>query len=245
MSSYLNDWFQAVQVPLLVTGINREWYQSDGVYKVWTNENVNEINVDNAISAFYLINKWRKLFTFSSKNPKRDSWIKILDETKINNNLTSYNLDLNSYASRILTDNVLKEGYIVPVRYESFYKINETKKAYKFHVNNWLDNSNMQFIINENVNDKTIASYSIELRNMIQDTKIHLSDPLLVTKTQQYQTILKKLVRFSKQNEEFSKYCTLIISNQYDGLILVNDVDWFEKSNLQNEIVNLVNDLNS
>ncbi|MBR4486662.1 hypothetical protein IKS57_04925 [bacterium] len=83
----------------------------------------------------------------------------------------------------------------------------------------------MQFIINENVNDKTIASYSIELRNMIQDTKIHLSDPLLVTKTQQYQTILKKLVRFSKQNEEFSKYCTLIISNQYDGLILVNDVD--------------------
>ena len=245
ISSYLNDWFKAVQLPLLVTGINREWYQNDGNYKVWTNENINEISIDNSSSVFYLINKWRKFFSFSSKVAKRDYWIKIVDETKINDNLISYNLDLNSYSSRILIDNVWKEGHTIPVKYESFYKINEAKKAYKFQLNNWLDNSNMQFIINQNIPDKTITRYCVEVRNIMQDAKIFLSDPLLVKNEEKYQTILKKLVQFNKQNEDFIKHCTLIISNQYDGLVLVNDVDWFEQNNLPNEIINLVSDLNS
>ena len=79
----------------------------------------------------------------------------------------------------------------------------------------------------------------------MQDAKIFLSDPLLVKNEEKYQTILKKLVQFNKQNEDFIKHCTLIISNQYDGLVLVNDVDWFEQNNLANEIINLVSDLNS
>ena len=243
MSSYLDDWFKAVQLPLLVTGINREWYQNDGVYKLAFGENKKEINT--YTSSNYLINKWKNMLSFHSDRPQRDTWIKISKKEEINDNLTYYELDLNSFSSQWLTDYVWKEGYKVPVKYESFYKINEAKKAYRFLINNWQKDSNIQFIINNSINNKTINAYSIDIRNILQDTLIEISDPLLVSKVQQHQLLLSKLVNFIKKNKDFNKYCTLVLSNKYDGLILINDIDWFDKTDLNNEIINLVNELNA
>ena len=243
MSSYLDDWFKAVQLPLLVTGINREWYQNDGIYKLTFGENKKEINT--YTSANYLINKWKNMLSFHSEMPQRDTWVLISKKEEINENLTYYELDLNSFASRWLTDYVWTDGHRVPVKYESFYKINEVKKAYRFLIKNWQKDSNIQFIINNDINNKTINAYSIDIRNILQDTLIGISDPLLVSKVQQHQLLLSKLVNFIKKNKDFNKYCTLVLSNKYDGLILINDVDWFDTTNLNDEIINLVNELNT
>ncbi|MBQ5544027.1 MAG: hypothetical protein IIT97_03780, partial [Mycoplasmataceae bacterium] len=164
---------------------------------------------------------------------------------EINDNLTYYELDLNSFASQWLTDYVWTDGHRVPVQYERFYKINEAKKAYRFSINNWQEDSDIQFIINNNIRNKTINAYSIDIRNILQDTLIAISDPLLVSKVKQHQVLLSKLVNFIKKNKDFNKYCTLVLSNKYDGLILINDVDWFDKTNLNDEIINFVNELNA
>ena len=243
ISSYLEDWFKAVQLPLLVTGINREWYQVDGIYKVGFNLTIDQMN--SFTSTTYLINKWRKMLCFKSETPKRDTWIKIADEKSINENLVYYDVDLNSYGSKLEIDKVKREGYEVPVKYEVFYKISEPKKAYRFKINKWLENTNIQFTITKNNTNKSIASYSVDIRNILKDTIIDISDTLLVSKTEQYQNILKKLVQFMKLNDQFNQHCTLVLSNEYDGLILVDDVEWFDNKFNQNAIINLVNDLNS
>ena len=243
ISSYLEDWFKAVQLPLLVTGINREWYQDNGEYMVGFGEVTNEMNTYTSTS--YLINKWRNMLSFNVEIPKRDTWIKIADEKTINDNLVYYDINLNSYGSKQAIDRVVRDGYEVPVKYESFYKINDAKKAYRFKINNWLENTNIQFTISKNITNKSIASYSVDIRNILQDTLIAISDTLLISKTQQYQNILKKLVKFIKVNNDFNKHCTLVLSNEYDGLILIDDVEWFDNKFSETEIINLVNDLNS
>ena len=245
---YFDDWFKTTQVPLLVTGINREWYQPNGHYMVGFAGNTQ--TMDSNTSTQFLINQWRKTLTFTQAQPQRDSWIKITNTTPINQNLIVYDLTLNSYGSEERVDQVqINEGvfhkYYVPVKYEYFFPIVEAKKAYRFKVNNWPANQDMRFIMSSIIDDKITSNYTIEVRNMLQKAPIAISDPLLLTNSQYHQSMLKKMVNFFNNNQEFNKHCMLVLSNQYDGLVLVDDPNWFDANQMQDKIQALVSELNA
>lgn len=248
-SAYLDDWFKATQVPLLVTGINREWYQADGHYMVGFGGNNPTLNT--TTSTQYLLNKWRKMFSFTQAQAKRDSWVKITSPTPVTQNLVAYDITLNSYGSEERVDNVevddgeLLHTYTVPVKYEHFFPIVEAKKAYRFKVNNWPANQDIRFIMGSMIDDKITNNYTIEVRNMLQKSPIAISDPLLLANSQYHQTMLKKIAKFYNANQEFNKHCMLVLSNQYDGLILVDDPDWFDANQMETKIQALVNELNA
>ena len=247
-SLYLDDWFKATQVPLLVTGINREWYQADGHYMVGFAGNTPTI--DTTTSTQFLINQWRKMLTFTQAQPKRDSWIKINAVNPVNPSLIAYDITLNSYGSEERIDQVkVDEGifdkYRVPVKYEYFFPIVEAKKAYRFKVNNWPANQDLRMIMGNFINESTTSNYTMEIKNILQKAPIAISDPLLIINSQFHQNILKKIVKFFNNNQEFNKHCMLALSNQYDGLILVDDVNWFDANQMQDKIQALVNELNA
>ncbi|MBO7085092.1 hypothetical protein J6W20_04225 [bacterium] len=75
------------------------------------------------------------------------------------------------------------------------------------------------------IGDKITSNYTLEVRNMLQKAPIAISDPILVANSQYHQSMLKKMVNFFNNNQEFNNHCMLVLSNQYDGLILVNDPD--------------------
>ena len=247
-SAYFDDWFKATQLPLLVTGINREWYQADGHYMVGFAGNTP--TMDSNTSTQFLLNKWRNTYTFTQASPKRDSWVKIVSPTPINDNLVAYDVSLNSYGSEERVDQVkVDEGmfskYRVPVKYEYFFPIVEAKKAYRFKVNNWPANQDIRFIMSNAIGDKITSNYTLEVRNMLQKAPIAISDPILVANSQYHQSMLKKMVNFFNNNQEFNKHCMLVLSNQYDGLILVNDPDWFDANQMETKIQAFVNELNA
>ena len=248
-SIYFDDWFKTTQVPLLVTGINREWYQPNGHYMVGFAGNTP--TMDSNTSTQFLLNRWRKIFNFTQAQPKRDSWIKITTPTPINSNLVAYDITLNSYGSEERTDEVevsdsaLERSYTVPVKYEYFFPIVEAKKAYRFKVNNWPANQDMRFIMSSIIDDKITSNYTIEVRNMLQKAPIAISDPLLLANSQYHQSMLKKMVNFFNNNQEFNKHCMLVLSNQYDGLVLVDDPNWFDANQMQDKIQALVSELNA
>ena len=247
-TAYFDDWFKATQLPLLVTGINREWYQANGHYMVGFAGNTP--TMDTNTSTQFLLNKWRKMYNFTQATPKRDSWIKITSPTPINDNLVAYDLSLNSYCSEERVDQVkVDEGmfskYRVPVKYEYFFPIVEVKKAYRFKVNNWPANQDIRFIMGSVIDHKTTSNYTLNIRNMLQKAPIAISDPVLVVNSQYHQNMLKKVVNFFNNNQAFKDHCTLILSNQYDGLILVDDPNWFDANQMENKIQAFVNELNA
>lgn len=73
------------------------------------------------------------------------------------------------------------------------------------------------------IDHKTTSNYTLNIRNMLQKAPIAISDPVLVVNSQYHQNMLKKVVNFFNNNQAFKDHCTLILSNQYDGLILVDD----------------------
>lgn len=248
VTNYLDDWFKATQVPLLVTGINREWYQPNGHYMVGFVGNTP--TMDTNTSTQFLLNKWRKMFTFNQSEPKRDSWIKITNSTAISDNLTAYDLTLNSYGSEERVDQVkVSEGvfdnYRVPVKYEYFFPIVEVKKAYRFKVNNWPANQDLELVMGALVNNNISNNYPVQIKNLVQKAPMMISNPLLINNSQYHQNIIKKVVNFFNNNQEFNQYCLLVLSNQYDGLILVNNPDWFIDNQMENKIQALVNELNA
>ncbi|MBO6104202.1 hypothetical protein J6P04_04190 [bacterium] len=81
----------------------------------------------------------------------------------------------------------------------------------------------MRFIMSSIIDDKITSNYTIEVRNMLQKAPIAISDPLLLANSQYHQSMLKKMVNFFNNNQEFNKHCMLVLSNQYDGLVLVDD----------------------
>ena len=246
---YFDDWFKTTQVPLLVTGINREWYQADGHYMVGFAGNTP--TMDSNTSTQFLLNKWRRMFTFSQAAPKRDSWIKITTPTPINNNLVAYDITLNSYGSEERVDEVevsdseLERSYTVPVKYEYFFPIVEAKKAYRFKVNNWPANQDLELVMGALVNNNISNNYPIEIRNLVQKAPMMISNSLLINNSQYHQNIVKKVVNFFNNNQEFNQHCLLVLSNQYDGLILVNNPDWFTNNQMENKIQALINELNA
>lgn len=248
VTNYLDDWFKATQVPLLVTGINREWYQPNGHYMAGFAGNTP--TMDTNTSTQFLLNKWRRMFTFSQAEPKRDSWIKITNPTAISDNLTAYDLTLNSYGSEERIDQVkVSEGvfdnYRVPVKYEYFFPIVEVKKAYRFKVNKWPANQDLELVMGALVNNNISNNYPMQIRNLVQKAPMMISNPLLINNSQYHQNIIKKVVNFFNNNQEFNQYCLLVLSNQYDGLILVNNPDWFTDNQMENKIQALVNELNA
>ena len=57
--------------------------------------------------------------------------------------------------------------------------------------------------------------------------------------------MLKKIAKFYNANQEFNKHCMLVLSNQYDGLVLVDDPDWFDANQMETKIQALVSELNA
>ncbi|MBQ3621442.1 hypothetical protein II941_01300 [bacterium] len=75
------------------------------------------------------------------------------------------------------------------------------------------------------VNNNISNNYPMQIRNLVQKAPMMISNPLLINNSQYHQNIIKKVVNFFNNNQEFNQYCLLVLSNQYDGLILVNNPD--------------------
>ncbi|MBO6104199.1 hypothetical protein J6P04_04175 [bacterium] len=88
------------------------------------------------------------------------------------------------------------------------------------------------------------TSYNDEIKAMFNDAPFHVSDPLTLSQSPYHQTILKTLSTFHQQNPEFVKHCLIITSNQYNGIILVDDPAWFDQNEMEDKVRALAHSLN-
>ena len=245
--AYLDDWFKAVQLPLLVTGINREWYQKNGQYLIASTDDVPVINEQT--SWRYLLNKWHNFFVFHMNSPARESWVDIAKFEPIDNSgFSKINLSLRSFRSQQMV--AYEPAYHglsmrrVPVPYERFFPIQEPKRAYCFSTANWPKNKNLRIMLGLRHGYENTTNYSDEIKAMFNDAPFHVSDPLTLSQSPYHQTILKTLSTFHQQNPEFVKHCLIITSNQYNGIILVDDPAWFDQNEMEDKVRALAHSLN-
>ena len=245
--AYLDDWFKAVQLPLLVTGINREWYQKNGEYLIASVDDVPTINEET--SWRYLLNKWHQFFVFHAHTPARDSWIDIAKFEPIENNgFSKVILNLRSFRSQqMIAYEAAYHGLSmrrVPVPYERFFPIQEPKRAYCFSTANWPKGKNIRIMLGLRHGYQTTSNYSDEIKAMFNNAPFHVSDPLTLSQSSYHQTIIKTLSTFHQQNPDFVKHCLLITSNQYNGIILVDDPAWFDENQMEDKVRVLAHSLN-
>lgn len=245
--AYLDDWFKAVQLPLLVTGINREWYQKNGQYLIASTDDVPNINEQT--SWRYILNKWHNFFVFHMNNPARESWIDIAKFEPIDNTgFSKINLNLRSFRSQqMIAYEPAYHGLSmrrVPVPYEKFFPIQEPKRAYCFSTTNWPKGKNLRIILGLRHGYENTSNYSDEIKAMFNNAPFHISDPLVLSQSSYHQTILKTLSTFHAQNPDFVKHCLIITSNQYNGIILVDDPAWFDQNEMEDKVRTLAHSLN-
>lgn len=242
---YFQEWFKAAQLPLLVPGINREWYRHNKTYMIANSgekqENENDFSFD------YLINQNLDLFSFLNFNTARPHWLNLNSEPEYLDNLQTFKatLMLNSFRSEWLTDSVsvydARVGSVyIDVKFEKFYPIIEPKLVYKFNLN--LEKLNLKIMLAQTDKYQDIDLYNEDLRPLFEK-QIWSSDPFLINKSLQHQTIIKRLNLFLTQNLEFPKYASLIISDEFGGLILVNNPQIWFQNDWESKILNLINDL--
>ena len=250
LKKYFDDWFRTVQLPLLVTGINQEWYQPNKEYLIALNNKLTP-TFNHQTSLRYLINsQWMGFFTFSIGIPKFyidknkteiAKWIKVIKEEAIDNNRKVLLLELNSFASKIL---IVKgtEKYDVPVRYEHFYPIKENKIAYVFSTSNWPQDESVRIVMwlaDKKLYENT-SYYDEELTKLVNNNSLHIFGSNIVAKSSYFQNILKILANFNHQYPEFLKHFLIDVSTEFGGIILCNDSDWLTK---HDEISNKIEEL--
>lgn len=242
---YFQDWFKAAQLPLLVPGINREWYRHDKAYMI-ANTGENQMNEKN-FSFDYIINQNLDLFSFLSFNPAKPYWLNLNSEPEYLDNSQTFRaaLMLNSFRSEWLTDSVSvydsRVGSVyIDVKFERFYPIIEPKLIYKFNLN--LEKLNLKIMLAQTNKYQDIDLYNEDLKPLFEK-KLWSSDPFLINNSLQHQAIIKKLDVFFAQNLDFTKHASLIISDEFGSLIIVNNPKIWTQNDWESKILDLINNL--
>ena len=244
-NTYFLDWFKTAQFPLLVSGINREWYIDKGTYLIG-NDLENTFSNNKTYSVEYLLNQHLDDFSFLNNEPKLSKWLSILNqpETLENNQIIKSVYALNSFRSEHLIDNVTVYdpdvgAVIIPVPYERFYPIHENKWVFKFNVNIH-DENNVFLSLTDEKTFKDPSWFNEQTQKYFLNTNLYASDYQTINQSIAYQSLLEKLSIIQNQYPDFIKYANLHLSKYYGGLITVNNPQAFNEYISETELSKLI-----
>ena len=243
--NYFDGWFKAAQFPLLINGIDHEWYNSNNKYTQYTDQ---KSTIASKVDSWkYQLNQYTNFFTFFSHNAKLSKWIDIVDRTDMGDGIDKADLSLQSYDSQDLFDNISVNGsdnkpYIIEVPYVHYLKVSEPKAAYLFKLKTWPKNENVRITLtltNPKANPGLFSSALSELCSI----NFNVSDPFLVSHNPFYQEKMKHIYSFVSQFPDFTNKCMIVLSNSGDGMVLINDPEWFKSHVMEDKLPVLIKKL--
>ena len=243
--NYFDGWFKTAQFPLLINGINQEWYNYNNKYAQYTDQKtINPAKVD---SWKYQLNQYTNFFTFFAHTAKLSKWIDIIDRTDMGDGIDKATLSLQSYDSQDLFDNISVNGsdnkpYIIEVPYVHYLKVSEPKAAYLFKLKNWPKNENVQITLTLSNPKPNLGLFSSALSELLS-INFNVSDPFLVSHSPFYQEKMKHIYSFVSQFPDFTNKCMFVLSNSGDGMVLINDPEWFKSHVMEDKLPILIKKL--
>ena len=243
--NYFDGWFKTAQFPLLINGINHEWYGNNNKYAVYTDQKASlPTKVD---SWKYQINQYVNFFTFFAHSAKLAKWIDIIDRNEVEDGIDKATLSLQSCDSQDQFDNISVNGsdnksYIIEVPYVHYLKVNEQKTAYLFKLKNWPKNENVRITLTLTNPKPDLGLFSSALSEILS-VNFSVSDPFLVSHSAFYQEKMKQIYSFVSQFPDFTSKCMIVLSNSGDGMVLVNDPEWFKSHVMEDKLPVLIKKL--
>ena len=243
--NYFDGWFKSAQFPLLINGINHEWYNYNSKYAQYTDQ---QATIPNKVDSWkYQLNQYTNFFTFFSHTAKLNKWIEITDRTDMGDGIDKATLSLQSYDSQDLFDNISVNGsdnksYIIEVPYVHYIKVSEPKAAYLFKLKNWPKNENVCITLTLNNPKPNPAVFNSNLSELFS-INFNVSDPFLVSHSAFYQDKMKQIYSFVSQFPDFTNKCMIVLSNSGDGMVLVNDPEWFKSHVMEDKLPILIKKL--
>ena len=243
--NYFDGWFKTAQFPLLINGINQEWYNYNNKYAQYNDQ---KTTVPDKVDSWkYQLNQYTNFFTFFSHSAKVSKWIDIVGRTDVGDGIDKATLSLQSYDSQDLFDNISVNGsdnksYIIEVPYVHYLKVSEPKAAYLFKLKNWPKNENVRITLtltNPKANPGIFSSALSELCSI----NFNVSDPFLVSHSTFYQEKMKHIYSFVSQFPDFTSKCMIVLSNSGDGMVLINDPEWFKSHVMEDKLPVLIKKL--
>lgn len=243
--NYFDGWFKTAQFPLLINGINNEWYTFNHKYASYTDQ---KATIPTKIDSWkYQINQYANFFTFFSHNAKLMKWVDIIDRSEVSEGIDKAILSLQSYDSQDQFDNISVNGsdnkpYIIEVPYVHYIKVSEQKTAYIFKLKNWPKNENVRITLTLNNPKPDVGLFSSALSELCS-INFNVSDPFLVSHSVFYQDKMKQIYSFVSQFPDFTSKCMIVLSNSGGGMVLVNDPEWFKSHVMEDKLPILINKL--
>ena len=213
LKTYFSGLFKMLQLPLLVPGISREWYQENGNYLIAGNFNSNitklNDNITNGLKNIlmnFVNNGWLEFDRV--KKVCRPAWVSLETVGKLlTPSVISTPFRINSYTSKTKIDYVTVYGKnvgakIIPVPYEKFYDINETKVFVFLPTLNDTDNclvygkKLLGSIYKDVYGDKTLA-------DIVYECKIWTNNPLWLENLSKRNELIDLIRRVKKLDEDF------------------------------------------
>lgn len=254
LTNYFIIWAKMVQLPLLIPGISREWYNTNKKYLIAQSKELEPIQLQKVekIEPINIINNllhskyiW---FNDSQVNSiiKRPMWI-TFDNNQNDDQICKVCLmNLNSYYSQIHYDDVVVHGYhvgtkIISVPYERFYPVNEPKLLIFKEKNNYKSKNN--FVVSYTLN-KLISPNHYEDKNFyetISDLNIWVHNTNDFEKSLDREKLIMNFQRFQQLNIDHELGATLKMDN-FGVQIIVNKYD--VEQAIVNKLIDIATKLN-
>lgn len=247
VKAYFLELAQKSMIPLLSPAINREWYQSNGQYKILQSNNFEKDITPEDINFPYLISKVFKEenIYFIDQYAAKPPWATYVSHKQTADGFVEIEFNLNSYRSENLIDKVTVVGFhvgpkVIPVRYERFYEITTSKimyflpsqkqNKYIFSISSFIDNTFFDFDKNN--------EYS---KNWVNDFKLWLTNPFLLFENKE-----QKFQRYKEILDEIRKnMCQEISIESVDvGFIIVVNTskkEYWEEEHIKTSLLKIKN----
>ncbi|QMT98256.1 hypothetical protein H3143_01975 [Mycoplasma tullyi] len=189
---YLYDFAEQVTPFLLSPAINREWYSSDGNYKIANSGNFEDhISSKDKPSNSYLLAKvyYEGLINFNQYDQAKKAWFEI-NRLDRDNQFLRYDLAHKSYGAQEEVDLVLVTGVhvgtqTIPVPYTRYYPIEEDKTVFylakdRTNKNNFIISKKKSNGFFELAHKANIPISNLDKINLHPNTSIEMQNPYQV-----------------------------------------------------------------
>ena len=254
---YLKEYFEhlikMLQLPLLVPGISREWYQENGNYLIANNfdsnlTNINEIgtyDIQNVLMQL-INNNWIKFS--SNKKIDRPIWVELKNFEQISNSsCISSTFVIKSYKSKVKVDYVPVAGInvgtkIIPVKYRKFYNIKETKAFIYMPFSSETTNCIVYGKPVTNLMHKSVYENK-EFANAILKEKIWTNNPSWLENISNRDEFLVLIKKINAINDKFNLDLVFQI-NKVGLCIVLNNTNNYSKE-VENKLIQFVKTFNA
>lgn len=258
IKNYFLEISKNIMLCLMSPAINREWFQTNNEYKILQSNNFESDLVKEKIDLDYIISRVfkRENLYFINQESKRTPWLTISSRKKTADGFYEFDCILNSYQSEFLIDYVTVVGFhtgthVIPVRYEKFDPIFQSKKIYflekekennnVFAMSSKIDNT--YFDLEKWNNNDDNASFI----NWTDKVKLWMINPFLIINNQNKKDRFVEIINELKDNFD-SRISIESLDVGYFIIVNTQDESELESNELKGiirKIKNLILELNS